>query len=205
MDSKAWLARAMALALMVPVAACSREEETEANIEVESEQPATPAAAPMTIQINPQGGAMVGGELTATHEAERTNVRVTLNGLTEGQDYEAKLRYGDCTVAANFLEDADEAMGTTTPGTGVANHEIGDEVADIDLQITGTTATGTADIDNDELAMNEPAYVVVTQEDRLVACGDLRASGAHGDTGTMGAPATPGMTPGATMPADSAR
>jgi hypothetical protein len=206
MDSKAWVARAMALALVVPVAAACNKEDNDANIEVQTETP--PPAAPVTVTINPQGGAMLSGDLTATHEADKTTVRLSLAGLTEDKDYEAKIRYGDCTMAANYLKDDDMAAtpgAATTPAAGTdsgasmsAAHDPGDKVADIDLDKTGATATGTADIDNDELGAGEAAYVVITQDDMLVGCADLSG---HGDMGGMSAP---GTAPGAAMPADSA-
>jgi hypothetical protein len=204
MDKKAWVARAMALALVVPaIAACSKEDNDEANIEVQTEAPAPPA--PMTITINPQGGATLSGDLTATHETDRTNVRVNLMGLTEGKDYEATIRYGDCTMAAQYLKDEDAKPGapnadSVTGGATGTEHEVGDKVADINLDHTGATATGTADISNDDLRGDEMAYVVVTEGDMMVGCGDLRG---HGDMGgTMSAPGA--ATPGAAMPADSA-
>ena len=218
MDSKAWMWRALAVALLVPaVGACSAEDNDEANIDVETEAPPA-AATPMTVAINPQGGSTITGEFTAMHEAENTRVRVNLSGLMEGKDYNATIRYGDCTVAMNYLtdDDADDAPAATpgtTPAPGTetaAEHEIGDEVADIDLNVTGATATGEADIDNDDLRADEPAFVMITEDagmtdpDVLVGCADLRGHGGMG--GTMPAPgATPGAEPGHAAPADTGR
>ena len=208
MENKAWL-RLMALTLVLPLAvACSQEEETEADIEIEAE-PAP--AAPVTVQITPQGGGMVAGEITATHQAEDTNLRISLTGLTEGKDYEARIRYGDCTIAMNYLDDeplandneaATPATGTPeTPGT-MDDHETGEVVAMINLDRTGATASGSADIENDELRAGEAAYLVITEdsdEDVLVGCADLSGHGGMGTTPDAGA------APGAAMPADSAQ
>ena len=99
MDSKAWMARAMALALIVPAAAaCNMEDNEEANIEVETEAPATPPPAPVTMDILPQGGSTVAGQVTAMHEGDNTKLRLNLSGLTEDKTYDAKIRYGDCTI-----------------------------------------------------------------------------------------------------------
>src|SRR5690242_11692966 len=101
MDSKAWVARVMTLALLVPIAsACNKEDKTQENIEVKTEAP--PPAAPMTVTIMPQGGATLTGNLTATKAADKTTWAVSLSGLDEKKDYDAKIRYGDCTMAANF-------------------------------------------------------------------------------------------------------
>ena len=204
MDSKAWVARAMALALLVPAAsACNKEDKTDESIEVQTEAP--PPAAPMTIQIMPQGAGTVTGDLTATHETDKAVVRLNLTGLMDGKDYEAKIRYGDCAVAADFDGKDHPGMDNpppagTAPQPGMNEHKVGEKVTDIHLDQTGTTATGNADIDNDKLGADEAAYLVVTQDDVIVGCGDLRG---HGDMGGMGAPA-PTPAPGA-MPADSVK
>src|SRR5689334_2848619 len=104
MESKAWVARAMALALLVPAAAaCNKADNNEENIEVKTEAP--PPAAPISVTINPQGGAKLTGDLTATHEAEKTVLRLALNNLDADHDYAAKIRYGDCTMAMQYLTD----------------------------------------------------------------------------------------------------
>ena len=222
MDNKAWI-RAMALALIVPAAAaCNKEDNDEATIEVETEAPAPPPA-PITIDITPQGGAPVMGQLTATHEGDNTKVRLTLSGLTEDKTYDAKIRYGDCTIAMQYTNDdmkPDENAPTTAPGatatpgapTATGEHKVGDEVADYSLNETGTAAEGEVDVDNDDLRPDEAAFVMVTEDagvgkpDVLVGCADLRGHGGMG--GTMPAPSTtpaPGTEPGAAAPADSGR
>lgn len=223
MESKPWVGRALALALLVPVAsACSKGEKNEENIEVKTETP--PPAAPITVTINPQGGAKLTGQLTATHETDKTVLRLNLSGLDADKDYKAKIRYGDCTVAMKYLADTDEpgevdknkapattgapATGanppTATPGETVRNHDIGDVVARIDLDKTGATATGSADVDNDKLGPDEPAYVVITEDmgvgknDMFVGCADLTGHAGLGATPGGAAPA--GTTPGAAAP-----
>ena len=223
MDNKTWM-RALALALIVPAAAaCSKEDNDEANIEVETE--AAPPMAPITVDIMPQGGSTIMGTITATHEGDDAKVRLTLSGLTEDKTYDAKIRYGDCAIAMNYLTD-NEAPATPAPGaapstapapgteTATGEHKVGDEVADFSLNETGTTAEGDVDVDNDDLRPEEAAFVMVTEDagvgspDVLVGCADLRGhGGAMG--GTMPAPGTtpaaPGTEPGAAAPADSGR
>jgi hypothetical protein len=199
MENKAWL-RLAALVLVLPfAAACAREDETEANIEVETE-PAAPAA-PIVVAITPTGANTVAGELTATHEADKTVVRLSLNALTEGKDYEARIRYGNCSVAANYLDDEPMANNDApaTPQAGATpatdDHEQGEVIEAINLDRQGLMATGTAEIENDELRAGETAYLVITEdsdEDVLVGCVDLPGHGGMGGT----APA-PGATPGA--------
>jgi hypothetical protein len=208
MENKAWL-RLIALMLVLPLAvACSKEEEIEADIDVETE-PAAPAA-PIMVTIMPQGGSTVAGDLSATHEADKTVVRVNLTSLMEGKDYEARIRYGNCSVAANYLDDEPLANndGPETPATPGAtpltdDHEQGEVIEAINLDRSGATATGTADVDNDELRMGETAYLVITEdsdEDVLVGCVDLPGHGGMGGT----APA-PGTEPGAAAPAEPGR
>jgi hypothetical protein len=210
MDSKAWMARAMALALVAPaIGACNKEDKTEANIEVQTEP--TPPPAPITITINPQGGSMITGELTAMHEADNAKVTLNLTGLTEDKDYDATIRYGDCSIAMNYLK-PDLMPGDKAPDAEtVRNHDIGDEVKDIDLNKTGTTATGEATIDNDDLRADEPAFVMVTQDAGvgkdhiLVGCADLTGHAGMSGMGGMApppaaAPSTTPETPGAAKP-----
>ena len=198
MEKKAWLRGLVAMTLLLPVvAACSADEETEANIEVET---APPAPTPITVQVMPQGGAMVAGDLTAMHEADNTRVSLTLSGLTEGKDYEARIRYGTCAVAMNYVDDEPFANDATPGDSGsvMDDHEIGEVVEQIDLDRTGATASGTGEFDNDDLAAMESAFVSITEdsdEDVLVGCADLSGHGGMG--GTMGG----GM---GGMPVDSA-
>jgi hypothetical protein len=215
MENKAWL-RLAAVVLVLPfAAACAREDETEANIEVETEPAATPAA-PVTVMINPQGGSTIGGELTATHEAENTKVRLNLTGLMEDKTYDAKIRYGSCAVAMNYLDgDDDTPAGANSPAatpetTATDAHDVGEEVADFSLDETGTTATGEVDIDNDELRAGEAAFVMVTEDagvgdpDVLIGCAELSGHGGMG--GTAPAPGTtPGAEPGTAAPAEPGR
>jgi hypothetical protein len=203
----------MTLALLVPAAyACNKEDKTQENIEVKTEAP--PPAAPMTITIMPQGGATLTGDMTATRAADKTTVRVNLSALDEKKDYDAKIRYGDCTMAASFdgKNKAKPAPTTTTPAPGAAapapgmanpDHKAGDEVTDIHLDKTGATATGTADIDSGKLAAGEAAYIVLTSDDMIVGCADLTNSAAMGAPDTMGG--APGTAPGAAMPADTGK
>jgi hypothetical protein len=234
MDRKSWPIRLMAVLLVVPAFACADNDEAEVEINEGDEAPAGAAMAPVTAQLQPMGGSMLSGEVVATHGPEDVNVRVTLNGLTEGDEYEAALKYGMCTDAQAHLDDDgpdDDADGTrtdaTTPGTTPAagdatmdDHEPGEEFGDIDLNVTGTTATGSADIDTDDLRQNEPAYLVVTtggmtDEKNVLACADLSGHGgmntgagmgtgttpAPGTTGAPGAPGTgTGTEPGAAAP-----
>lgn len=212
MDRKKWMARAMALTLAAPtVYACNKADKTDETIEVKTE---APPAIPVSIAVNPQGGSTISGELTATHETDKTLLHLNLSGLTEDKDYEAKVRYGDCTMAMQHLADADEPGEIDeTPAAGAApadtarEHEVGDVIVEIDLEKAGTNAMGDADAGNDALAADEPAFLVVTEDmglgksDMLVGCADLR--GHAGMAGSMGTPdATP--TSGA-MPADTAR
>ena len=98
MDRKSWPIRLMAVSLMVPAFACADRDEAEVEINTETETP--PAAmAPVTVQLMPLGGSMLSGEVVATHNPEDVDVRVSVSGLTEGEDYEAKLKYGMCTDA----------------------------------------------------------------------------------------------------------
>jgi hypothetical protein len=207
MENKAWL-RLIALMLVLPFAvACAQEEETEADIEVETE-PAGPAA-PIVVTITPQGANTVAGELTATHEMDKTIVRLNLTALTEGKDYEARIRYGDCTVAATYLQDEPGANPEpATPPAGATpatdDHETGEVIEAINLDRQGAMATGTAEVDNDELRPGETAYLVITEdsdEDVLVGCVDLPGHG--GMDGTAPAPA--GSEPGAAAPAEPGR
>lgn len=229
MDSKSWPIRLMAVMLVAPVFACADTgDDTEVDISADTEpgQPAT--MAPVTVQLDPMGGSMLSGEAVATHNPDNVNVRLTLNGLTEGEDYEARLVYGMCTDAETHLTDMADAdmdtdMGTddqdattTTPGTDPAagrmgEHQPGDEFGQIDLNVTGTTATGTAEIDAEELGPNEPAYIAVLgngqgaeEEQTVLACADLSGHGGMGTgTGTgqtPGAPTTPGTEPGTAAP-----
>jgi hypothetical protein len=209
----------MAVLLVVPAFACADNDEAEVEIDATPE-PAPPAAtAPVTVQLMPLGGSTLTGEVVATHNPNGVNVRVSVAGLTEGEDYEAKLRYGMCSDAqAHF--DGRDATATTTPGTEPAAgamdaHEAGDEFAEIELTVTGTTGTGSANIDTDELGANEPAYVSIEidddlgNDDKLLGCADLTGHGGMDmDAGTgMGTPGatTPGTepttTPGAAEPA----
>ena len=64
------------------------------------------------------------------------------------------------------------------------------------------TATGEEEVDNDDLRQGEAAYIVVTQEGVLQACGDLMGH-ATGAGAAPGAAPAPGSAPGAAMPADS--
>ena len=211
MDRKSWPIRLMAVLLVVPAFACADRDEAEVEIDTETEAPPPAAAAPVTVQLMPLGGSTLTGEAVATHNPEDVNVRVTLSGLTEGGDNEAKLKYGMCTDAQAHLE-GDDAAGTTggtatTPGTQPAagqmvEHEPGDEFADIDLNMTGTTATGSADVDTEDLRENEPAYLAVTtggvgDEKTVVACADLTGHNMGPGMGS-GTPST--TTPDATTP-----
>jgi hypothetical protein len=200
MDSKTWLIRFAAVMLVVPVVACTSDDDTDVEIDATTEAP-PPAMAPVTVQLQPIGGSMLTGEAVATHGAEDVNVRVSVSGLTEGEDYEAKLKYGMCSDAqAHF--DASQSISETTPGTPGTTHDDGDEFAEIELTVAGMTGTGTTDISSDELGANEPAYLSIEidddmgDDDRLLACADLSGHGGM-DTGTMPAPdaTTPGTEP----------
>src|SRR5688572_26818191 len=111
MDSKSWPIRLMAVMLVAPVFACADTgEEAEVDLGADAEtQPAPPTTmAPVTVQLDPMGGSMISGEAIATHNPDNVNVRLTLSGLTEGEDYEARLVYGMCTDAEAHLADADD-------------------------------------------------------------------------------------------------
>jgi hypothetical protein len=207
-----WPIRLMAVLLVVPAFACADNDETE--VEINSEAPPPAAMAPVTVQLEPLSGWTGTGEVVATHGADDVNVRVSVSGLTEGEDYEAKLKYGMCTDAQMHWDDRDmTADATNTPGTTPAagqtdaagmDHEAGDEFAEIELNLTGTTATGETDIDTGELGANEPAYVTIEidddmgDDDRLLACADLSGHGSMNmDAGT-------GATPDATTPGTGA-
>jgi hypothetical protein len=204
MVSKSWLIRFAAVMLVVPAFACTSDDDTDIDIEAETETP-PPAMAPVTVQFQPMGGSTLAGEVVASHNPENVNVRVTLSGLAEDDDYEAALKYGMCTDAQAHL---DNEVGDDTPGTetetpgAIDEHEAGEEFADIDLDHTGMTATGSADIDTDDLRANEPAYLAITtggmnDERTIVACADLSG---HGGMNIDAAPGTPGTEP-ATEPA----
>ncbi len=132
--------------------------------------------------------------MVATHGPDNVNVRVSLTGLTDGEDYDADIRYGDCTMAAMYLIDEDAAEDAAEEMQDSMNleHTPGDKIADIDLTTTGMTATGTAEVDSNKLRAGEAAYLVIKHDDALMACSDLRGH----DMGGMGA----GMP---AMPADS--
>jgi hypothetical protein len=156
----------------------------------------------VTVQFQPVGGWSGSGEVVATHGPENVNVRVTLNGLTEGEDYEAALKYGMCSDAQAHLDGDDAAEEPAgTPGA-TDEHEPGEEFGDVDLTVTGMTATGSADINTGDLSATEPAYLVVTtggmnDERTVVACADLSGHGGmNTGTGTSTTPA-----PDATEPA----
>jgi hypothetical protein len=181
MDSKTWLIRFAAVMLVVPVVACTSDDDTDVEIDATTEAP--PVMAPVTVTLQPMGGSMLAGEVVASHAAENVNVRITLSGLTEGEDYEAALKYGMCTDAQAHLDDDDAATPGTEPAAGTMDdHEAGEGFGDIDLDVTGMTATGSADIDTDDLRENEPAYLAITtggmtDEKTLVACADLSGHG----------------------------
>jgi hypothetical protein len=208
MDRKSWPIRLMAVLLVVPAFACADRDEAEVEIDAETEAPPPAAPAPVTVQLMPLGGSTLTGEVVATHNPEDVNVRVSVTGLTEGEDYEAKLKYGMCSDAQAHFDNRD-AAATTTPGTEPAAgamdaHDPGEEFAEIELSVTGTTGTGTGDIDADELGANEPAYVAIEidddmgDDDQLLGCADLSGHGGMNmDTGT---PASSTTTPDATTP-----
>jgi hypothetical protein len=184
----------MAVLLVVPAFACADKDEAEVEIEAAPEAPPPAAVAPVTVQVQPMGGATLTGEVVATREAE--------------------LKYGMCTDAqAHF--DAAESLTETTPDVAGTTHDPGDEFEEFDLTVTGATGTGSAEIDLDELRPTEAAYVAIEQDDdlgdddRLLGCADLTGHGGMDmDAGTgMGTPGptTPGTepttTPGAAEPA----
>ena len=204
MDRKSWPIRLMAVLLVVPAFACADNDEAEVEIDAAPE-PAPPAAiAPVTVQLMPLGGSTLTGEVVATHNPNDVNVRVSVAGLTEGEDYEAKLKYGMCSDAQAHFDGRD---ATATPGTEPAagamdTHDPGEEFAEIELTVTGMTGTGSADIDTNELRENEPAYVAIEidddlgNNDKLLGCADLTGHGGMNmDMGTG-----TGTTPGATTP-----
>lgn len=204
MDRKSWMARSITVAMATMVVACAKkEEEPQANIEVASE-PAPPP--PVTMDLVPAGGSAVMGTVTATHAQDNTTLQISLSGLIDDRDYDAKVRYGDCTIAPQHLTSDAPAAPTTTTGGAMPNaeHELGDDFMSIRLNKEGTTATGEATVDNDDLRMDESAYVVVTQDDKLVACADLKGHGGMGSTAPGATGANPSMGPNTTpMPSDS--
>jgi hypothetical protein len=200
MNSKRWLASSMTVAMAMVVAACAKkEEDTQANIEVQTEAPPPPP--PVTIDLVPATGSAVMGTVTATHAPDKVTVQVSLSGLDEKKDYDAKMRYGDCTVAPKYLTDT--TPDTATPQAGVKpEHKTGDDFMTIRLDKEGATATGEASVDLDELGATEPAYLVVTADDALVACADLKGHDTGAMTGSMPGGASMGSstTP---MPSDT--
>ena len=193
MNSKDWLARSMTVAMAVVVVACAKKEEegVQANIEVETEAAPLP---PITIDIVPATGSTAMGTITATHAPDKTTVQISMSGLTEDKDYDANIRYGDCTIAPQYLKNDPDGDAAPTTGTP-EEHKLGDDFVSLMLNKEGPTATGEATINNDDLRADEPAYVVVTQDDMLVACADLKG---HGDM--MGPSMGPSTMP---MPADT--
>ena len=193
MNSKGWLARAMTVGMAVVVVACAKkEEETQANIEIQAEAPPPP---PITTEIVPATGSTVMGTITATHAPENTTVQISMTGLTEDKDYDATIRYGDCTIAPQYLKD--DPSGDMAPTTGTPEeHKLGDDFLTLMLNKEATTATAEATLDNDDLRADEPAYIVVTQADMLVACADLKGHGGMSTAPSIGPSTTP-------MPADT--
>jgi len=124
MDRMSWPIRLMAVMLVAPVLACAAagaEAEVDIDAGAQPEQPST--MAPVTVQLEPMEGSNVAGEVMASHGPERVNVRVTQNGLTEGADYEAKLKYGMCSDAQMHFDQGLTADATRTDATG--NHVRG--------------------------------------------------------------------------------
>jgi hypothetical protein len=208
MDRKSWPIRLMAVLLVVPAFACADNQEAEVEIEAEPEPP-PPALAPVTVQLMPLGGSALTGEVVATRSPEDVNVRVSVAGLTEGEDYEAKLKYGMCSDAQAHFDGRDATPGTEPAAGAMDAHDPGEEFAEIELTVTGMTGTGSADIDADELRENEPAYVAIEidddlgDDDKLLGCADLTGRGGiNMDTGT-GTGTTPGATTPGTTPTDT--
>jgi len=120
--------------------------------------------APVTVQLEPMEDSNVAGEVMASHGPERVNMRVTQNGLTEGVDYEAKLKYGMCSDAQMHFDQGLTADATRTDAqtllsgadsSATTAHDPGEEFAEIELTLTGNTGTGSAYINVDELGPNE--------------------------------------------------
>lgn len=152
---------ALAVALPLALGACADEGVEDDDLEFEAEAPApatepvTPTG-PMAIQLEPMDGSSVTGEASATHMGDQVMVDVTLQNLTEGEDYEAIIVRGTC------------------PMGGIATEEA-DEVADLDLEIMGMTATATTTLAAEELPQNQDAYIAVKGANGdIVACGDIR-------------------------------
>src|SRR5688500_10799333 len=103
MDNRVKLAGAAIASVLAFVIGCGGEAD---GGDEEAGPPAPPVAAapqPVSLQLAAVGGSTVGGEVTATHGADSTLVRITLRGLTVGRGYEAEVRRGDCTVAEQFI------------------------------------------------------------------------------------------------------
>ena len=124
MDRMSWPIRLMAVMLVAPVFACA-DAGDEADVDIfagaQPEQPST--MAPVTVQLEPMEGSNVAGEVMASRGPERVNVRVTQNGLTDGEDYEANLKYGMCSYVQMHVDQGLTADATRTDATG--NHARG--------------------------------------------------------------------------------
>ena len=165
-------ARFLSVALVAPLAlgACADDDMEDAEFEVESdiEAPATEPMAPMSIQLMSTGGSTVTGTANATRSGESLMIDLTLQGLTEGEEYEAELVSGTCATAG---ETAIDPSADTDPG-----EDAGDEIAELELQVQGTSATATTTVEASDIA--GMAHIAITgPDDQVIACGDIQDQG----------------------------
>ena len=156
--------RLLALALVLPLAACAGEEEPEVDVEGDAleTEPAPPATGdmgagmePMTISIEPLNDSGVTGEVTATHRMDSVTVEVMLTGAPEGS-LPAHVHSGTC----------DNVGGVLAPLT----------------RLEGGSSTTT--LAASQVGENQEAVVQVHDASgQPIACADLRGHGGMGMDG----------------------
>jgi hypothetical protein len=189
----------MALVVSVGLAACAPEadEEMETTETTTPEVTPTPAAEPMTVDLEAVENSNVSGNATLTRSGESMMVALMLENLPSAGPFQAQLVSGRCD-SEGAAAPAPGAPSTTPgaqtpPATGM---ETGRVLATLEaIQVTGTAPAhngmshSTVAVSN--LQGNTDASIKVTEGSKTVACGNL----SNISNLTSGTTSTPGTAP----------
>lgn len=154
--------RLLALALVLPLAACAGEEEPEVGVDDDAfeVEPAPTTGAdmgmePMTISLEPLNESGVTGEVRATHRMDSVTVEVSVQGAPEGE-LPAHIHSGTCDSVGGVVAPLSPVQGGQSTTT-LASSQVGEN--------------------------QETVVQVHDPSGQPIACAEMRG---HGDMGTTG-------------------
>jgi hypothetical protein len=179
----------MALVLSAGLAACAPEEEEELETPEPTTDVTTPAAEPITVDIESVENSNVSGDATISRSGESIMVALTLENLPSAGPFQAQLVSGRCDADTNIsttpstpstTPGAPSTPGQTTPPA--ATTTPGTESSRVLATLETIQVTGTAPAQNGMSHSTVPlsslqgatdAAIKVMEGTRTVACGNV--------------------------------